>query len=265
VQIPVKWLASRRVSHDDPSNDSASGGDDQFIISPHPRRETRKLTHEGEESPSQTNEEAARITEGRAAAATQDAKARDEIQKVEHLLKSGFEYTMIKVDRHHPCTPMNFTLGENQSMVSYNANPFDWTTELHEQHFWNNFQADWYLTVTNEQKNPISPQLYVDWTYMQNKHDPVFNKVIAKAQSLGIFDILGMYQEWNTELVAQFYSTAWRSGNGYESTIHFSIEGYQFSVCVAEFPTIFGLAHDDFLRAEISIERTIMSWHLSNS
>jgi hypothetical protein len=92
---------------------------------------------------------------------------------------------------------------------------------------------------------------------MQNKRDPVFNKVITKAHSLGIFDILGMYQEWNTELVAQFFSTAWRSGNGYESTINFSIEGHQFIICVMEFPTIFGLTHDDFLRAEISTEWAI--------
>jgi hypothetical protein len=92
---------------------------------------------------------------------------------------------------------------------------------------------------------------------MQQKHDPVFNKIIAKAHSLGIFYILVMYQDWNTRLVAQFRSTAWRSGNGYESTINFSIEGHQFSVCVMEFPTIFGVAHDDFMRDEISTERTI--------
>jgi hypothetical protein len=30
---------------------------------------------------------------------------------------------------------------------------------------------------------------------MQNKRDLVFNKVIAKAHSLGIFDILGLYQD----------------------------------------------------------------------
>jgi hypothetical protein len=42
---------------------------------------------------------------------------------------------------------------------------------------------------------------------MQQKRDLVFNKVIAKAQSLGIFDIIGMYQDWNTELVAQLCST----------------------------------------------------------
>jgi hypothetical protein len=98
---------------------------------------------------------------------------------------------------------------------------------------------------------------------MQQKCDPVFNKVIAKAHSLGIFDILGMYQDWNTELVAQFCSTAWRSGNGYESTINFSIEGHQFSVCVMEFPTIFCLAHDEFMRDEISTERTIVENELA--
>jgi hypothetical protein len=102
-----------------------------------------------------------------------------------------------------------------------------------------------------------TPQLYVDWTYMQNKGNPVFNKVIAKAHSLGIFDILGLYQDWNTKLVAQLCSTSWRSGNGYESTINFSIEGHRFSVCAMDFPTIFGLAHDDFLRDEVITERTI--------
>jgi hypothetical protein len=36
---------------------------------------------------------------------------------------------------------------------------------------------------------------------MQRKHDPVFQVVITKAQTLGIYDILGLHQEWNTELV----------------------------------------------------------------
>jgi hypothetical protein len=41
-------------------------------------------------------------------------------------------------------------LGFHQSMVNRNENPFDWTTELHDHHFWKNFQADWYLTVVKE-------------------------------------------------------------------------------------------------------------------
>jgi hypothetical protein len=67
-------------------------------------------------------------------AAARDTKAREEIKKVERP-KSGFEYTLRRVDRHHPCRPMNFTLGENQSMVNRNENPFDWTTELLDHYF----------------------------------------------------------------------------------------------------------------------------------
>jgi hypothetical protein len=59
------------------------------------------------------------------------------------------------------------------------------------------------------------------------------------------------------ELVAQFCSTAWRSGNGYESTINFSVEGDIYIVCVTEFPTIFGLAPNGLHRHEVIIERTI--------
>jgi hypothetical protein len=84
-------------------------------------------------------------------------EARDEIQKVECPLKSGFEYTLRRVDHHHPGRPTNFTLGENESMVNRNENPFDCTTELHDHRFWNNFQADWYLLVIKEWKNPITP------------------------------------------------------------------------------------------------------------
>jgi hypothetical protein len=36
----------------------------------------------------------------------------------------------------------------------------------------------------------------------------MFHNVIAKAQRLGIFDMLGMYQEWNMKLVTQFCATA---------------------------------------------------------
>jgi hypothetical protein len=51
--MPTKRLASRQHSRDDPSDDdSSSQGDDQFVIAPHPRRETRKLTRQGEASSS---------------------------------------------------------------------------------------------------------------------------------------------------------------------------------------------------------------------
>jgi hypothetical protein len=114
-------------------------------------------------------------------------------------------------------------------MINRDENSYDWTTDLHDHKFWNNFQADWYRIVIKDRKNPITSQLYVDWIYMQNKRDPVFHRVISKAQRLGIYDILGMYQDWNTELEAQFCATAWRSGHGYDSTLNFNIETHRAS------------------------------------
>jgi hypothetical protein len=64
-----------------------------------------------------------------------EARERVEIQKVERPLRSGYEYTLRRVDHRHPRRPTDFTLGENQSMVNRNENPFDWTTELHDHHF----------------------------------------------------------------------------------------------------------------------------------
>jgi hypothetical protein len=66
-----------------------------------------------------------------------------------------------------------------------------------------------------------------------------------------------MYQDCNTELVAQFCATAWTTENGYEQTLNFSIEGHWFEFPVVELPTIFGLAPNDFHRTEITTERTI--------
>jgi hypothetical protein len=152
---------------------------------------------------------------------------------------------------------MDFTLGENHSMINRNEDPYEWTTKLHDHRFWNNFQADWYLSVIKDQNNPITSQLYVDWTYMLDKRDPVFHRVIAKAQRLGVYDLLGTYQEWNTELVAQFCATAWRDGHGHEKVLHFSIEGHRFKMNPTELPAIFVLVNNDFHRAKVIIERTI--------
>jgi hypothetical protein len=142
-------------------------------------------------------------------------------------------------------------------MITRHDNPYNWTTELHDHRFWNNFQANWYQTIVKDRKNPITSQLYVDWSYMQQKRDPMFHNVLAKAQTLGIYDILGLYQDWNTELVAQFYATTWRSGDGFDSSLNFTIEGHCFELKITELPIIFGLAPNDFHREPISTERTI--------
>jgi hypothetical protein len=157
LQVPMKRSASRRTSQGEiASDDSSSGGHDQFVISPRPRRATRKASHGGEGSSSQADKEESRITEGRVVAATRDARASDVIQKVERPLKLDFEYTLRRVDRHHPRRPTDYTRGENQSIINWNEDLYEWTIELHDHRFWSNFQADWYISVIKDRKNPIT-------------------------------------------------------------------------------------------------------------
>jgi hypothetical protein len=156
--MPTKRAANRHLSQEEiASDDSSSGGDDQFLISPGPRRATRKVSYGSVSSSSRADEEAARVTEGRAVAAAREAIASGVSHKVEHPLKPDFEYTLRRVDRHHPRRPTDFTWGENESMINQNKDPYDWTTELHDHRFWSNFQADWYLSIIKERKNTITP------------------------------------------------------------------------------------------------------------
>jgi hypothetical protein len=75
--------------------------------------------------------------------------------------------------------------------------------------------------------------------------------------------MLGMWQDWNCELVGQFCSTAWLSGNGYDSTINFSIEGHRYSLYIMEISALFGLVNDDFHRVDIANEITVLDNELA--
>jgi hypothetical protein len=57
--------------------------------------------------------------------------------------------------------------------------------------------------VTNSQ--------WIDWTYMENKHDPIFDRVIAACQAKHLRDILAFKKDWDNEVIAQFYSIVLRS------------------------------------------------------
>jgi hypothetical protein len=106
------------------------------------------------------------MAEGQAVREAREARASDIIQKVEHPIWANYEYTLRRVDHRHLCRPTNFTRGEHHAMINQHENPYDWTTELHDHKFWSHFQANWYLTVIKDRKNPITSQLYVDWPYM---------------------------------------------------------------------------------------------------
>jgi hypothetical protein len=90
----VKRLASKMAPHGEiASDDSSSGEDEQFVISPRPRRATTRSSKAAcgsEGSSSRADEEAARVVEGRVMAVAREAWKSDVNQQVECLLKPVF-------------------------------------------------------------------------------------------------------------------------------------------------------------------------------
>jgi hypothetical protein len=58
-------------------------------------------------------------------AAAREARASDVIQRVERPLKPDFEYTLRRMDHCHPQRAMDYTRGENQSMINQNEDPYE--------------------------------------------------------------------------------------------------------------------------------------------
>jgi hypothetical protein len=104
--MPTKRAAIKQASQEEiVSDDSSSREDDQFVISPRPRRVTRKATRGRGASSSWADEKATRVAKGRVVAAVREAMTSNVIQKVEHPLRPNFEYTLRRVDRHHLIGP----------------------------------------------------------------------------------------------------------------------------------------------------------------
>jgi precorrin isomerase len=53
----------------------------------------------------------------------------------------------------------------------------------------------------------VANSQWIDWAYMESKHDPIFDRVIAACMAKHLRDILAFKNDWNSEVIAQFYAT----------------------------------------------------------
>jgi precorrin isomerase len=61
--------------------------------------------------------------------------------------------------------------------------------------------------VIISKSKPVANSQSIDWAYMENKHDPVFDRVIIACTIKHLRDILAFKKDWNNEVIAQFYAT----------------------------------------------------------
>jgi hypothetical protein len=78
--------------------------------------------------------------------------------------------------------------------------------DAYDYRFHSLFQQDFYESVIMTKSKPVANSQWIDWTYMENKHDLIFDGVIAACQAKHLRDILDFKKDWNNEVIAQFYA-----------------------------------------------------------
>jgi hypothetical protein len=67
---------------------------------------------------------------------------------------------------------------------------------------------------------PVANFQWIDRAYMENKHDLIFDGVIAACQAKHLRDILAFKKDWNNEMIAQFYATVCFEDHGETRKLH---------------------------------------------
>ena len=65
-----------------------------------------------------------------------------------------------------------------------------------DRRFWNFFQQDFYSSVIVLRKDPVLQMQWIDWKSMKEKHNLVFDEVIAAGEAKCVKEILGFKYNW---------------------------------------------------------------------
>jgi hypothetical protein len=75
---------------------------------------------------------------------------------------------------------------------------------------------------------------------MENKHDPIFDRVITACKAKHLRDILAFKKDWNNEVIAQFYATIFFEEHGDTRKLHWMTESQWYKVSYDQFARLFG-------------------------
>jgi hypothetical protein len=92
--------------------------------------------------------------------------------------------------------------------------------DAYDYRFHSLFQQDLYESVIMSKRKPVANSQWINWAYMENKHDPIFDRVIAACQAKHLRDILAFKKDWNNEVIAQFYATICFDEHGDTRKLH---------------------------------------------
>jgi hypothetical protein len=90
------------------------------------------------------------------------------------------------------------------------------------------FQQDYYESVIITKTKPATISQWIDWTYMEAKHDTIFDEVVAACRAKHLRDVMSFQKNWNNEIIAQFYATLYVEEQGDTRKFHWMIEGMRY-------------------------------------
>jgi hypothetical protein len=111
--------------------------------------------------------------------------------------------------------------------------------DAYDYRFHSLFQQDFYESVFMTKSKLVANSQRIDWTNMENKNDPIFDKVIAACQAMHLRDILTFKKDWNNEVIAQFYATVCFEEHGVTRKVHWMTESQLYEVSYSHFARLF--------------------------
>jgi hypothetical protein len=113
------------------------------------------------------------------------------------------------------------------------------------------FHQDFYESVIITKTKPAAISQWIDWTYMEAKHDTVFNTVVATCRAKHLRDVMYFQKNWNNEIIDQFYATLYVEERGDTRKFHWMTEGRQYEITFDQFARLFGFERNEANRIKI--------------
>jgi hypothetical protein len=85
----------------------------------------------------------------------------------------------------------------------------------------------------------------VDWEHMARKSDPIFDEVINNCERQRVKTLMGFRQDWNKEIIAQFYATVHFGYIETERAMTWMTNGQKYSITFHRFLRCFGIMAGD--------------------
>jgi hypothetical protein len=215
-----------KISGDpNPDNSSSSSDDniedDTYVPSPWARPQGKGLASASGSGAARDDEIEEETEEG---ADGDDGEEEEDVFDVEETNPSNYVdmWHLVFRARTNPTWRVKVSYKSKTESVSENRRILTHTQpwDAYDYIFHSLFQQDFYESAFMTKSKPVANSQWIEWDYMENKHDPIFDGVIAACEAKYLRDILSFKKDWNNEVVAQFYATVCFEDHGETRKLH---------------------------------------------